>query len=174
MRILTIALVVGALASGARAEVTDKSAAGFEVRQTATIAAPQSAVYAALLQPGKWWNSEHSWSGDATNLSMDLDTGCFCEVLPKGRVRHMSIIYADGVSQLRLEGALGPLQFTGASGHLGVALKALDGKTALMLTYDVGGYAKGGLAETFAAPVDMVMGEQVARLKRFVETGKPD
>ena len=46
--------------------------------------------------------------------------------------------------------------------------------TDVVLTYDFGGYAKGGLAETLAAPVDKVLGEQVARLKKYVETGKPD
>ncbi|MDB5498278.1 MAG: ATPase, partial [Phenylobacterium sp.] len=46
--------------------------------------------------------------------------------------------------------------------------------TELTMTYDVGGYAKGGLAETLAGPVDMVLGEQVARLKKYLETGRPD
>ena len=55
-----------------------------------------------------------------------------------------------------------------------MTLKDAAGKTDLVLTYDVGGYAKGGLAETLAAPVDKVLGEQVARLKKYVETGKPD
>jgi hypothetical protein len=71
-------------------------------------------------------------------------------------------------------GALGPLQFTGAAGHLGIALKpaAGGGGTEVVMTYDVGGYAKGGLAETYAAPVDQVLGEQLARLKKAVESGK--
>ena len=174
MKIRLLATAAMLLAGGAHAEVTDSSPAGFEVRETAVIAAPQSAVYAALLKPGLWWSREHSWSGDAKNLSMDLDTGCFCETLPRGRVRHMAIVYADGVSQLRLEGALGPLIFTGATGHLGATMKEAGGKTTFVLTYDVGGYAKGGLAEGWAAPVDRVLAAQAARLKAYVETGKPD
>jgi hypothetical protein len=87
----------------------------------------------------------------------------------------MMVIYADGATALRLSGGLGPLQFTGASGVLGFALKdGGGGKTNLVVTYDVGGYAKGGLAETLAAPVDKVLGEQVLRLKKYLETGKPD
>jgi hypothetical protein len=42
------------------------------------------------------------------------------------------------------------------------------------MTYDVGGYAKGGLAETYAAPVDEVLGQQLARLKKAVETGRAE
>ena len=86
----------------------------------------------------------------------------------------MTISYADGRSLLRLSGALGPLQATGAAGSLTFALKPDGSATNLTLTYDVGGYAKGGLAETYAAPVDMVMGQQLARLKKYLETGKPE
>jgi hypothetical protein len=162
------------LAGAAQAEVTDKSAAGFEVTEKATIAAPAAKVYAALLTPGAWWNKNHSWSGDARNLSIDLATGCFCEKLPKGFVRHMTVVFADGATTLRLFGGLGPMQFTGASGHMAFALKPAGDKTELTLTYDVGGYAKGGLADKWAAPVDGVLGEAVGRLKTYLETGKPD
>jgi hypothetical protein len=171
--LMGLALAAALLGGAARAEVTDKSAAGFEVTEKATIAAPQGKVWSALMRPGRWWSGKHSWSGDASKLSIDPD-GCFCERLPKGAVRHMTIAYADGVSQLRMFGALGPLQFTGASGHMGVTLKASGAATEVTLTYDVGGYAKGGLAETLAGPVDGVLGEQLARLKKYVETGKPD
>jgi hypothetical protein len=162
------------LAGAAQAEVTDKSAAGFEITQKATIAAPAAKVYAALLTPGAWWNKNHSWSGNAANLSIDLANGCFCEKLPKGFVRHMEVVFADGATTLRLFGGLGPMQSTGASGHLAFVLKPAGDKTELTLTYDVGGYAKGGLADRWAAPVDGVLGEAVGRLKTYLETGKPD
>jgi hypothetical protein len=175
MKLLIAGLAATALVAGAaHAEVTDKSAAGFEVTQKATIAAPAAKVYAALLTPSAWWNKDHSWSGNAANLSIDLATGCFCETLPKGFVRHMTVVFADGATTLRLFGGLGPMQFTGASGHLAYVLKPAGDKTELTLTYDVGGYAKGGLADKWAAPVDGVLGEAVGRLKTYVETGKPD
>jgi hypothetical protein len=161
------------LASGAHAEVTDKSAAGFEVTQKATIAAAPAKVWDTLMRPNRWWDPKHTISGDAKNLSFDT-SGCFCERLKKGAVRHMTIAYADEGSQLRLFGALGPLQLTGASGHLGVTLKPSGAGTDVVMTYDVGGYAKGGLTEVYSAPVDRVLGEQLARLKKAVETGKPD
>jgi len=157
----------------ARAEVADKSAAGFEVVETATIAAPAGKVWAALMRPSTWWDSRHTFTGAAKNLYID-PAGCFCEQLPKGAVRHMTIVYADGRSLLRLAGALGPLQATGATGSLTFALKPDGTATDLTLTYDVGGYARGGLAQTWAAPVDQVLGAQLGRLKKAVETGKPD
>lgn len=167
-----LAAMLGA-AGAARAEVTDRSAAGFEVTEKATIAGSPTKVWQALMRPAKWWSSQHTWSGDAKNLAID-PSGCFCEQLKHGAVRHMTVTYAEEDKELRMFGGLGPLQTTGASGHLGVALKPSGAATEVVLTYDVGGYAKGGLAEEFAAPVDRVLGEQLGRLKRYVETGKPE
>jgi hypothetical protein len=172
-RLTATALAAMALATTAQAEVVDQGPAGFEIRHVADLAAPQAKVRAAALDIGRWWNSSHSYSGDARNLSIDGD--CFCEKLKTGLVRHMTVVYSDE-GALRLSGGLGPLQTTGATGHLILQFeKAADpNQTLLTVTYDVGGYAKGGLAQTWAAPVDAVLGEQVSRLKRFVETGKPD
>jgi len=173
-KLIAAVAVTALLAGAAHAEVTDRSAAGFEITEKATIAAPAAKVYAALLTPGAWWNKTHSWSGNAANLSIDLANGCFCEKLPKGFVRHMTVVFADGATTLRLFGGLGPMQFIGASGHMAFVLKPAGDGTELTLTYDVGGYAKGGLADNWAAPVDGVLGEAVGRLKKYLETGKPD
>jgi hypothetical protein len=173
MRIAAVSLALAALCGAAHAEVTDRSAVGFEATETLSVAAPPRKVWDALMRPDHWWSSQHTWSGDAKNLYFD-PSGCFCERLKVGAVRHMTIVYNDGATTLRLFGALGPLQMTGATGHLGFVLKPQGPGTALTLTYDVGGYAKGGLAERFAAPVDKVLGEQAARLKRYAETGKAE
>ena len=174
MKRLAIVAVLLLAAGPSHAEVADQGPAGFQVRHVALIAAPPAKVRAAALDVGKWWSSAHTYSGDANNLSIDA-AGCFCEKLPDGLVRHMTLVYS-APDALRLAGALGPLATTGASGHLGLSFgKAADpNSTQLVLTYDVGGYAKGGLAQTWAAPVDGVLGQQVTRLKRYVETGKPE
>lgn len=169
--VLTLALSLPAFA--AHAEVVDRTPAGFEVRHAVTVNAPVERVHQAItVEIGRWWSGEHTFSGEARNLAIDPAKGCLCERLPGGgEVRHMTIVFADNHG-LRMFGGLGPLQSTGAAGHLGFALKAAGNATELTVTYDVGGYAKGGLAETWAVPVDGVLGQQVARLKAYVETGK--
>lgn len=174
MKVLNIAAAASLLAGAANAEVTDQGPAGFQVRQVVEIAAPPAKTREALGQIGRWWSSQHTYSGDAANLSIDA-TGCFCEKLKDGQVRHMTVVYSDA-STLRMFGGLGPLATTGASGHMGLQIEKVadPNKSRLTLTYDVGGYAKDGLAQTWAKPVDLMLGEQVGRLKAYVETGKPN
>ena len=171
--LLIAATLALALAATAHAEVVDAQPNGFEVRREAVINAPADKVYAALTQPSAWWNKDHTWSGSSANLSMAaMSGGCFCERLPNGgSVVHMTVVYAQPGQALRLFGGLGPLQMSGASGHLNWTLSETDGKTTLTQTYDVGGYMKGGL-DKIAPAVDGVLGDQFDRLKAYVETVK--
>jgi len=174
MRFAAIALVAVLVSAPAAAEVVDAQPNGFETRQVVTFDAPATKVWDALGHVGAWWSPAHTWSGDAHNLSIELKAGaCWCEALKAGGVEHMRVVYVAAPTTVRLEGALGPLQMSGASGHVIWSLAEKDGKTTLTWTYDVGGYRQGGLGP-FATPVDAVLGEQAARLKRYVETGKPE
>jgi hypothetical protein len=73
---------------------------------------------------------------------------------------------------LVISGAIGPLQKFGTTGTLTFAILPIHKDTRLEVTYVVGGYASGGL-ETWAAPVDKVLAEQMTRLKSYAETGSP-
>ena len=175
----TIGLAAGlallALSCGARAAVVEATPSSLQVKQTVEIAAPADKVWAALGQVANWWDSEHSWSGDAKNFTLDLKAGgCFCETgLPGGgSARHMTVIMVMPGKTVVMEGAIGPLIYSGAAGHMVWTLAEKDGKTTLTQTYFVGGYYPGGL-DKMAGPVDGVMAHQLGRLKAYVETGKP-
>ena len=168
------AACVLAAPGAASAAVADSTAAGFLVHHEAVFHAPAADVYAALVKVGSWWDGNHTWSGQAANLSIDPRAGgCFCEKLPNGSVQHMTVVYADPGKQLRLAGGLGPLQGLAASGAMTFTLKGGDDGTRVTLDYMVGGYMPGGIG-ALARPVDGVLGIQFARAKRFVETGKPE
>ena len=169
------ALAVGsALSGGARADVVEAQPGGFQVKETAEIAAPADKVWASLGQIGAWWNPEHSWSGDAKNLTLELKPGgCLCEALSHGGgVRHLTVVLVSTGKTAILEGALGPLIFSGGAGHLVWSLAEKDGHTALTQTYYMGGYFPGGF-DKIAPAVDGVLTDQIHRLKAYVETGKP-
>jgi len=155
--------------------VVDSSASGFTVRTTLAIRAAPEDVYRRLVRNvGDWWNSSHTFSGNAHNLSLEEKAmGCFCEELPGGGgVRHMEVVYFAPGKTLRLSGALGPLQSIAAAGSLTIQLSASEGGTKLEVTYTVAGYLPAGM-NTWAAPVDGVIEEQFTRLKSYIETGAP-
>lgn len=87
-------------------------------------------------------------------------------------MRHLSLVYFDPGHQLRFEGGMGPMQTTGTSGHMDWTVEAHDGHTTLTWTYAVGGFFPGGFV-AFAPAIDAMLGEQVSRLKAYVETGRP-
>jgi uncharacterized protein YndB with AHSA1/START domain len=150
----------------AGAGVVSATPAGFEVRHKVVVAAPTSRVWTTLVAPARWWSGTHSFSGDAGNLTLDpRPGGCFCEMLPGGGVEHLRVVYADAGKQLRLAGALGPLQGEGLAGTLTFTLTPDGDRTAVELRYVVGGYRPGGL-DGLAAPVDRVLAEQLGRLAK--------
>jgi hypothetical protein len=170
----TLAAVALLLASdSARAAVADSSAAGFTVKITLNIQATPDDVYRRLVHNvGDWWNPAHTLSGDSRALTIDNRApGCFCERLPNlGTARHMEVVMAAPGERLVMLGALGPLQPLAVTGAMTIQLSPDAGGTKLVATYAVGGYFPAGL-NTWAAPVDSFLTEQLTRLKNYVEQG---
>ena len=174
MRIITYlaaSLALG-LAASASAEVVSTGEANFVTRDSAAVAASPRATWLALIKPAGWWNSDHSWSGDAANLSLVPSAGgCFCEKIPgdgdiplDGSVQHAVVVQAIPDKALRLRGSLGPLQAVPATGILTITMKPVDGGTSITWEYHVGGVS-GFPMETISAAVDGVMSEQLHRLR---------
>ena len=156
------------------ADVIDSSANGFTVKNTLEISSSPEQVYKSIVNIGFWWNSEHTYSGNSKNLSIeDKANGCFCEKLETGTVQHMTVVLSIPGNMLRLRGEIGPLQSMGVAGSLTFSLSKSDSGTKLEVTYAVGGYAPGGL-QGLAVPVNYVLSEQLTRLKNFIEKGKAD
>ncbi len=165
--------VIIAIVGPASADVKSVTSNGFEVASVATMAAPPDRIYAALGDVARWWSPSHTFSRDAANLSIELRSGgCLCEKLKNGgSVEHLTVVYAAPGVGLRLRGALGPLQAEGVDGTLSWTLKPVQGGTAVVLSYVVGGYIRGGM-EQWAPRVDRVLNEQLENLKNYVD-GKP-
>lgn len=179
MRTLSILAAVAAFTSvPAYAEVTAQADNGFAVRHTVTVSTDPDATFAMLRTPAKWWDKDHSWTGNSENLYMDAQAGgCFCELIPneattesgapqrtlRGSVQHMQIVYVDPGNMLRLSGALGPLQAEAVTGTMTISLKAIKGGTRLTFDYVVGGFMRTPMRE-MAGGVDAVVGAQASRL----------
>jgi len=133
-------------------------------------ATPAAAYDKFVHHVGDWWSSDHTYSHDAHNLTMDDKAGgCFCEKLPDGGgVRHLQVNYDAPGKALILSGGMGPLSSMAVTGAMNVTFTAVEGGTKIALTYAVGGYAQGGLT-TLAAPVDGMLKETLGRFRSYVE-----
>ncbi len=171
-----LATAVALLTPGwAGAEILNQSAGGFTVKVTMNIHATPDDVYRRIVRNvGDWWNPAHTFSGDAHYLTIDPRAmGCFCEKLPNlGSVRHMEVVMAAPGEKLVMIGALGPFQSLAVTGSMTIQLTPSEGGVKLELTYAVAGYLPAGM-NTWAAPVDGMLTEQVTRLKNYVEHGDP-
>jgi hypothetical protein len=169
--VLFLALI--ASASPAAAEVMSASSNGFEVRQTVNLVVPPADAFDAFRNIGAWWDPEHTYSGDAANLSLALvPGGCFCERLPKGGgVEHMRVAYIEPGKHVVLTGALGPLLYEAVTGVMDVQVKTIAGGAQLTLDYKAAGFAKGG-ADKLAPAVDSVLAAQMKRYRAYA-TSRP-
>jgi hypothetical protein len=173
-RAALLPILVAISSAPAGAEVVDASAGGFTIRTAMDVSAVPRAVYLGLVVwIGSWWDSEHTYTGDAKNMSIDPKAGgCWCERLPNdGGVEHMRIVWIDPEKTVRFVGGLGPLQALPAVGVMTWTFTPGREGTRVEMTYAVGGYAQGGF-EPIAKTVDQVLAAQVQRLKRFIELGK--
>lgn len=173
-------MLLGGIAAGAMAglsvpavgKVASVSDRGFVVQQVVEVSVAPDEAWATLIKPSEWWDSNHTWSGDAANLSIEPRAGgCFCEVLPnktspraapRGSVEHMRVVYIEQERVLRMVGALGPLQGEALNGTMTIQLKpeGEGSRTQILLEYVVGGYSRSAF-EMLAGSVDGMLGEQL-------------
>ena len=168
-------LFTGLAAPAARAEVVARSAGGFQSRASLWVSRPPREAYErAVGAVARWWDPSHTYSGDASNLALEASAGgCFCERLSGGgSVQHLEVAYVQPGAAIRLLGGLGPLQEIGASGALTWKFETVDDRTRVTWTYRVTGMEAADV-EKLAGLVDQVLGVQLGRLARFIETGSP-
>lgn len=160
----------------ASAEVIRSTASSFVSRHEVVVEASPKEVWLALISPAAWWTSEHTWSGDAKNLTLVPQAGgCFCETIPEvdepgrftlqGSVEHMRVVQAYPEQALRLVGSLGPLQSEPVTGVLTIAISTTPKGTRIVWEYNVGGPMRYEVP-VISEAVDAVMAAQLAGLAK--------
>lgn len=159
---LALAIAATGLAGQVEAEVIDRWDDGFVVRHGIETSLGPDDVWTAVISPAGWWSAEHTWSGDAANLTLEARPGgCWCETLPGGGgARHGTVAMAWPGRRLVVDASLGPLMGLSSGGWLTVELEPRDAGATLTVIYRVEGHGLGALAD----PVDGVIGEQARRL----------
>lgn len=164
------------MASPASASVINAGEHGFEVQNSVNLVIPQEQAFAAFGQVGQWWNKEHTYSGDASRMSLQMRAGgCFCEPLENGGgIEHMRVTYLQPGERIVLTGSLGPLLYEATSGVMDVKFERIAGGSRVTMNYRAAGFANGGAA-AMAPLVDQVLAEQMKRYRVFAAAApKPD
>lgn len=153
------------------ADLSAVSDSSFTVSHSAEVKAQPFVVWRTMTSHiGEWWSKDHSWSGDADNFYMKVErNGCFCEKLPGGgNVEHLRIIYFAPGTEVRFDGALGPLQTMPVNGRMIWKIEQREGGSRVTFIYHVSGHPEGGL-EGIAPAVDTVIGEQLRNLQKRLD-----
>jgi len=166
--------LVASIATPAAAEVVSAGPNGFEVRHSVNLVIPQPKAYAAFGDIQNWWSKDHTYSGDASRLSLQLKPGgCFCERLANGGgIEHLRVTYVQPGERVVLTGALGPLLYEATTGVMDVKVERIAGGSRITMDYRAAGFAKGGAAG-LAPIVDKVLGDQMKRLRVYAAGGAP-
>lgn len=177
-RLIFIAVFAWFLTPGApRADVAAAAPSAFLITAETEVAVAPDRAWRALLALPRWWNGEHTYSGDARRLRLEPRAGgCWCERWDGGSVEHGRVILVmehEGVRTLRMSAPLGPLQERGVAGVLTFTVTPRPDGAKIAMQYRVSGDAALGL-DQLAPLVDMVLMEQFGRLSRYVASGSPD
>jgi hypothetical protein len=130
--------------------------------------------YTTVTHPEKWWNGAHSYSGNASNMTLEaVAGGCWCEKLPAGgSVQHMRVVAAIPGALLRLSGGLGPLQAQPITGVMTWSFKDDPaGGSTIDLKYRLAGSVD--LPADWPQAVNGVLTEQIQRLQNVLNKGAP-
>lgn len=168
------------MATHAFAEVTSSGETGFNLRITGEVDASPIEAYEQFVRVNEWWIENHTWYGDADNLSLEPRAGgCFCEISGDNEVLHMLVSYVKPGEEIKMIGGLGPLQMMGLHGGMSWRFEPVDdseqaaNRTRIIQTYNVTGYAPGGLKD-LAGIVDAVQTDQLNALVAHINQSQKD
>jgi uncharacterized protein YndB with AHSA1/START domain len=146
----------------AGAEVKQASPDGVIFEHRFEISAAPADAWAVLVHPERYWPNDHTWSGEAANMSLISEAGgCFCEQWDGGSAEHGRVVMAIPGRLLRFRGSLGPFQEMAVTGIMTVTLAPTENGTTALVTYRISGDASHKL-DAFASVVDGVLRQQFA------------
>lgn len=168
LKTLIAAAVLALAATPASAEVFEKHDDAFVLMFEATVDRPPDAIYGAIGRIDRWWDSAHTYSGSAGNLSLALEPGgCWCEALADGTTfEHGRVVTANPDSMVGINAPFGPLKGRATTSDFVLSWRQENGVWTLRGLYVVQGAGLGAMAE----PVDGVMQIQFDNLVKLIRS----
>lgn len=164
--IATLGLALG-VSLTAQAEIVTASPDHFTLLLTAESELSPDEIWTRLIEPADWWQSDHTYSGDAANLSLDpVAGGTWREDWDGGSVWHGTVLQVHDGKSLTLSAPFGPLQGLAVTSIWTIRLEPMgDGGTRIRFDHLTNGTAASNL-EDLAPAVDFVKGEALKSLAR--------
>lgn len=159
--LITIAFLISSPLS---AEIVSSSADHYVLKHQAQSELTPEQLWKRLVQPSAWWHPDHTYSGDANNLSLDLQAGgLWREDWEGNSVLHGSVLQVQAPQTLRLNAPFGPLQDIAVNVVWTISLKANQDGT--LVTFDeIANGTKISKLDELAEAVNYVKGEAISRL----------
>lgn len=148
----------------ATADVLEASPERYVLRQEATSTMAPDVLWDRLVKPASWWHPDHTYSGDAANLSLDLQAGGqWREDWADGSVVHGRVLLVQNGSVLRLDAPFGPLQDIAVTVVWTITI-APDGDGSRVVFDEIANGTAGANLDALAPAVDFVKTEAIRRL----------
>ena len=160
------AIILAALIAWApaRAEVVESSDSHYVLRHEATSPLTPDALWQRLVVPSDWWHPDHTYSGDANNLSLDVRAGgLWLEKWDAGSVIHGSVLYLEDGKTIRLYAPFGPLQGLGVYTVWTITISP-EGSGSKVVFDEVSSGPPSADLDELAKAVDYVKSEGISRL----------
>lgn len=166
--LLVAAALTAALAAPAQAQIVARSSDGFALQYAEGVQVATMDLPGSLAAIARWWSDDHTYSGEAANLSLVVEPGgCWCEALPDGEIfRHARVISVKD-DEVVLDAPLGPLNGQATKATLTVVLTMTERGPLPLWTFEVEGPGTGAFAEG----VDAVMSEAYASWVAYLASG---
>ena len=157
-----IALCIGTPGHG---EVLEASDTHYRLAHEANTDLTPAALWDRLVNPARWWNPLHSFSGVADNLQLDARAGgLWREDWDGGSVAHGRVLQVRDGELLRLEAPFGPLQGLGAYVIWTITITPGEIGGSTITFEEVASAPPGSGLDQLAGAVDGVKAEALARL----------
>ena len=151
----------------AQAEVVTASPDHFTLKLEAESELSPDEVWERLVVPSEWWQSDHTFSGDAANLSLEPHAGgLWREDWEDGSVWHGTVLQAHPGKSLSLSAPFGPLQGLAVTSVWTITITPKEtGGTSIRFDHVTNGTMASQL-DQLAPAVDFVKGEALNSLAR--------
>ncbi|MEO1661663.1 MAG: hypothetical protein AAFR51_11790 [Pseudomonadota bacterium] len=151
----------------AHSEIVTAAPDHFTLRLEAQSELTPSEIWARLVEPAQWWQADHTYSGNADNLSLDPQAGGLWREDWDGRsVWHGTVLQAHPEESLVLSAPFGPLQGRAVTSIWTITLSETEaGGTQIVFDHVTNGTTASDL-DTLATAVDYVKSEALKSLAR--------